>query len=170
MAYVAPTVRSVGDAVTAADYNIMANDVIAHQSVMSNVVYATYGTAVSNATLTYATSNLSATITPLSTASRIRVEYHVEGLKVAGDVNTAMNLIVLVGATQIATTERNNTYNTGTSADVIFTVNDAFIHSPATTSATTYTLHFRSTRTQTVTLHPYGSQSVGHMILTEIPA
>ena len=28
MAYVAPTVRSVGDAVTAADYNIMANDVI----------------------------------------------------------------------------------------------------------------------------------------------
>jgi len=29
MAYVAPTTRSVGDAVTAADYNIMANDVIA---------------------------------------------------------------------------------------------------------------------------------------------
>ena len=29
MAYVAPTVRSAGDAVTAADYNIMANDVIA---------------------------------------------------------------------------------------------------------------------------------------------
>jgi hypothetical protein len=29
MAYVAPTIRSVGDAVTAADYNIMANDVIA---------------------------------------------------------------------------------------------------------------------------------------------
>ena len=28
MAYVAPTIRSVGDAVTAADYNIMANDVI----------------------------------------------------------------------------------------------------------------------------------------------
>ena len=28
MAYVTPTVRSVGDAVTAADYNIMANDVI----------------------------------------------------------------------------------------------------------------------------------------------
>lgn len=28
MAYVAPTVRSVGDAVTAADYNIMANDVL----------------------------------------------------------------------------------------------------------------------------------------------
>jgi hypothetical protein len=32
MAYVAPTVRSVGDAVTAADYNIMANDVIDHES------------------------------------------------------------------------------------------------------------------------------------------
>jgi hypothetical protein len=28
MAYVAPTIRSVGDAVTAADYNIMANDVL----------------------------------------------------------------------------------------------------------------------------------------------
>ena len=32
MAYVAPTVRSVGDAVTAADYNIMANDVLDHES------------------------------------------------------------------------------------------------------------------------------------------
>jgi hypothetical protein len=32
MAYVAPTIRSVGDAVTAADYNIMANDVIALNS------------------------------------------------------------------------------------------------------------------------------------------
>jgi len=32
MAYVAPTTRSVGDAVTAADYNIMANDVIDHET------------------------------------------------------------------------------------------------------------------------------------------
>ena len=32
MAYVAPTIRSAGDAVTAADYNIMANDVIDHET------------------------------------------------------------------------------------------------------------------------------------------
>ena len=32
MAYVAPTVRSVGDAVTADDYNIMANDVISFRN------------------------------------------------------------------------------------------------------------------------------------------
>ena len=32
MAYVAPTTRSVGDAVTAADYNIMANDVISFRN------------------------------------------------------------------------------------------------------------------------------------------
>ena len=32
MAYVAPTVRSIGDATTAADYNIVANDVIDHES------------------------------------------------------------------------------------------------------------------------------------------
>lgn len=32
MAYVAPTIRSVGDAVTAADYNIMANDVLDHET------------------------------------------------------------------------------------------------------------------------------------------
>ena len=34
MAYVAPTVRSVGDAVTAADYNIMANDMLDHESLI----------------------------------------------------------------------------------------------------------------------------------------
>lgn len=32
MAYVAPTIRSVGDAVTAADYNIMANDVLSFRN------------------------------------------------------------------------------------------------------------------------------------------
>ena len=32
MAYVTPTIRSVGDAVTAADYNIIANDVIDHET------------------------------------------------------------------------------------------------------------------------------------------
>lgn len=48
MAYVAPTIRSVGDAVTAADYNIMANDVIDHETRIKTGVEA-YTTTQKNA-------------------------------------------------------------------------------------------------------------------------
>jgi len=48
MAYVAPTVRSVGDAVTAADYNIMANDVLDHETRIKTGVEA-YTTTQKNA-------------------------------------------------------------------------------------------------------------------------
>lgn len=58
MAYVAPTVRSVGDAVTAADYNIMANDVLDHETriaalprgvVASTTLATTFATASTSA-------------------------------------------------------------------------------------------------------------------------
>lgn len=60
MAYVAPTVRSVGDAVTAADYNIMANDVISFRNnsgVVPPAVRLERGTAqsISNTTDTLVT-------------------------------------------------------------------------------------------------------------------
>jgi hypothetical protein len=164
-------VLAAGDVATAAAWNVLTNDVIAHQSIMSNVVEGTYSTAVTNSTVTYATSNLAATITPFSTASRIKVEYHVQGYKPSGVTATGMNLIVYVGASQIVPSTRQQMGNVGASTNVVFTVDNAFIHSPATTSATTYTLYFASTVAgQTVELHSYGVNSPGHIILTEIPA
>lgn len=53
MAYVAPTVRSVGDAVTAADYNIMANDVIALAVPPGAKAVRTSTYAANNTDLTY---------------------------------------------------------------------------------------------------------------------
>ena len=138
---------------------------------MSNVVYGTYSTQVQNTTTTYATTNLTATITPFSISSKVKVEYHVDAYKAAGNVDTALNLIVYVGGTAIASTERNNLGANSTSNTTVFGASDVFVHSPATISATTYTLYFKSTRSgQEVAVHPYGSQSVGHIVLTEIIA
>ena len=52
MAYVAPTVRSVGDAVTAADYNIMVNDMLA---LATGYTYVTTLYTTSSGTFTAAT-------------------------------------------------------------------------------------------------------------------
>ena len=56
MAYVAPTVRSVGDAVTAADYNIMANNAISFRNKSGIVppackVYKTGGASITDNTV-----------------------------------------------------------------------------------------------------------------------
>jgi len=44
MAYVAPTTRSIGDAVTAAAHNIIVDDVIAHQASLVRLAYQTRAT------------------------------------------------------------------------------------------------------------------------------
>lgn len=52
MAYVAPTVRSVGDAVTSADYNIVVNDVIDHETrILNSETLTTYTPTASGFTL-----------------------------------------------------------------------------------------------------------------------
>jgi hypothetical protein len=70
MAYVAPTIRSVGDAVTAADYNIMANDVISHESRMGLQSIVPASVAVSSGSATTST-NGSVTFTSISSGGTV---------------------------------------------------------------------------------------------------
>ena len=62
MAYTAPTVRSVGDAVTAADYNIMANDVIALRSQLE-LTRGRVGVSTAGVTVTFPVSLFTSTPT-----------------------------------------------------------------------------------------------------------
>ena len=81
MAYVAPTVRSVGDAVTAADYNIMANDVLDHESRISDV--GLYHIA----TNTISAVNSSSFVSLLtSTYANYRIILHITSVSVGGVV------------------------------------------------------------------------------------
>ena len=171
MAYVAPTIRSVGDAVTAADYNIMANDVINLRG-LANVVQGTYSTATLCQNTTYITTNLAATITPTSNTSRVKISYSIYGSKNSGDSQNAIFLKLYVGATAIEESERIYCLYTSTASTLHGVISDVYLHSPATTSATTYTVYFACavSGSNCAAVHNYGADSVGHIILEEIPA
>ena len=101
------------------------------------VVSVTATAVVSNSTSTFADTGLTATITPRSTSSKILVLMSHAGCgKETG--NTALQIKLLRGATQIMYVEDLGGY-TGTTANIfIGSVSANYLDSPATTSATTY--------------------------------
>ena len=101
------------------------------------VVNATYSTQTSNSTGTYADTGLTASITPLFSTSKILVEVHQNGVvKTSND--TAANIILLRGASQIAYFSGYAGQNGSTSPNGIGSVSISYLDSPATTSSVTY--------------------------------
>lgn len=160
MAYVAPTVRSVGDAVTAADYNILVNDLIAIRAASVNVVQ-TLVTTSQQVTLTaastyYEVPALNVTITPTTNTSKVMLTGWITyasidsaitswGFFRDGSVISAFqNSQATPSARQVAqfTWNAGSSFYTDTSA--IATVPFTIIDSPATTSATTYKIYART--------------------------
>jgi hypothetical protein len=107
------------------------------------VVSATYSTAASNSTTTYADTGLTATITPSSTSSKVLVYYSQNGCgKEAGNLGSECVIGLLRGASVIsyATGASNGT----SSVNYIGSISQAYLDSPATTSATTYKTQFKN--------------------------
>ena len=107
------------------------------------VVYGSTSTTVSNSTTTKTDTGLTATITPSATTSKILVLIAQNGInKSAGNVNNALNLNLLRGATDIQRIGYDSLltitalYLTGNS------LSTTILDSPATTSATTYKTQF----------------------------
>jgi hypothetical protein len=113
---------------------------------------------------TYATSNLSATITPQSNTSKILVLTAQAIMSSAGSAEVGMKLVR--GASTDVWTSNNANYfgsDTGTMTNIFY------LDSPATTSSTTYTVHYqRTSGTGTVYAQLAGAQS--NIILMEISA
>ena len=106
------------------------------------VVNATTGTYVGSTTNTLVNTGLTATITPTSSSNKILVLAEQNGLTKIG--NNYMELVLLRGATQIATFGNAIGY-TATSADNrIGGAGMCYLDNPNTTSATTYKTQFKS--------------------------
>jgi hypothetical protein len=107
------------------------------------VVQASYSTQASNSTSTLADTGLTATITPQSTSSKVLVMVHQAGVaKTAGNLNNAVRIALLRGATTISTPV-DGACNTGTAIALnIGSQHFTFLDSPNTTSATTYKTQF----------------------------
>ena len=130
------------------------------------VVTATNATQVTHNSTTYSTTNLTATITPQFNNSTILVLAFMNGtVKGAENAGNALNLEIKRGTTQIQ--EVKDLHLTSTALLVVGTCFMSVMDSPATTSATTYTVNGKnSVNTFTVATQFQNTKSV--LVLCEI--
>ena len=160
-----PAAQTTGNVLTAA----YMNDLRGAFRILQ-VVQGVTNTPVSSTTTTYVDTGLTATITPQSATSKILVLVsQVGGDKNVLNVNNAINLNLVRGATQIALIAHSAGY-TGTALNLrIATLSTCYLDSPATTSATTYkTQFFSNSGASGVSLQIGGDLST--MTLLEISA
>jgi len=107
------------------------------------VVQANYSTAQSTTSTSYVSTGATATITPTSATSKILAQVSV----ICGNGTNQWHFLTIYrGATNISTAGSTNPagYLNNNSGDYLQTVNFQILDSPATTSATTYTLYNKS--------------------------
>ena len=103
------------------------------------VVSAESTTQTTTTSATYATSNLSATITPKSSSSKVFVMASINLLASAASADCGLRIVR--GSTNIYTNSGGGIFAANVGA--LVTVN--YLDSPATTSSTTYSIHFART-------------------------
>lgn len=108
------------------------------------VIQDTFAGILTVTSTTYADTGLEVTITPSSATSQILVMAHMQGCsKISGATNTALDLQLLRGATQIMHSDRNG-YTNSSQTNSIGSVAYTILDSPNTTTATTYKVQIRS--------------------------
>lgn len=158
-----PSAFVAGDILTAANMNLIRGGFRVLQ-----VVTATTSTEKTHNTTSYTTTNLTASITPQFDTSTILVLAFVNGtVKGAENTANALNLEIVRGATQIQ--QVLSLHETNTSLLVVGTCFMQVMDTPATTSATTYTVNGKnSVNTSTVATQFQNTKSV--ILLAEISA
>ena len=106
------------------------------------VVQGTTTSSTSNSTSTYADTNLSASITPTSATSKVLVMVNQIINKSNGNVDNAVDLRIVRGATSIL--ESTYILYTGTTVALYSIASLVYLDSPSTTSATTYKTQFKN--------------------------
>jgi hypothetical protein len=113
---------------------------IAAASKIVQVVSATSTTSTATTSLTFVTMNLSATITPTTNTNKVLVIAHFTFLSSAGGQVVGT---LLRGATNLGNGVNGMTSLASAGVAVIGQQAINYLDSPATTSATTYAIHFR---------------------------
>ena len=133
-----PASFTVGQVLTSAQQNALRGAFRILQ-----VVSGSTSTQASSSVATFADTGLTATITPSSATSKVLVVVSQNGcVKTSGNLNNAMNLKLLRGATDIQSFGIDVGYTNSASSLYMGCVSTQFLDSPATTSATTYKTQF----------------------------
>jgi len=136
------------------------------------VVNATYSTDASTASSTFSSTGLTASITPLFSTSKILIFISANGV-MKYNTNTALGLQIVRNSTAILTFEGSAGFINGGTPQYIATGGNSieYLDSPATTSATTYTLYFASTGNLSnvhINYNAFTTQPVSTITLMEI--
>ncbi len=127
------------------------------------VVQGTSTTSISTSSSTYVTTNLSATITPSASANKILVICNFGGVQ--DTAGNSARFTIFKGATDLAGTSDGFAKLRSSGGSVFANCPMIHLDSPSTTSATTYTAHFK---TASGTAEAMSGGSDGRMILLEI--
>ena len=119
------------------------------------VVQGTYSTPVSTTSSSYVTTGLAATITPTSATSKILIL--VDLICYAGTANEGIATIYR-NSTNLSNSAGFSDWYAGTS-DIITTCPLNYLDSPATTSATTYTVYMRNNQSGSIQSNIRGNTS-----------
>ena len=134
------------------------------------VVQATYGTAETTTSATYVDTSLTATITPSSTTSKILVLCNVNFQQKSGGSGTSTGSAyhaIERGGSQIYEHPTGFVFHTTSfESRLANTCTLSYLDSPATTSATTYTLQHKTSKT----LVTFDGDNVATLILLEVSA
>lgn len=132
----------------------------------TNIVQVVTNTPAQTSSSTYTSTNLTASITPSSASSRIKII--VTGAMQVTGTNNAF-LSVFRGSTDLAGNNFGFSSCVGSSGTNRFPTAIIYIDSPATTSATTYTVKIRSgDNTGLVSIPTNGNTEEAVMVLEEI--
>jgi hypothetical protein len=132
------------------------------------VVQGTTSTQVTSSTNTYVTTGLTATITPSSTSSKILCFVQQNGSGKESS-NTFVLMRLYRGASSILQFEGYGAFNNTTAINYVGTISTAYLDSPATVAATTYTTYFAS-GANTALVSVQANSAASTMILMEISA
>jgi len=137
------------------------------------VLQDTHTGMVTNNSTTLATTNLSQAITPASASNKVLITANVNAInKPAGNSSTAVKLVIDRDGSTIYTVS-DFFLHEGTSKQLCASCTLVFLDSPATTSATTYTIKFAPTiASQEAAINAYNSSNtcVSAIVVMEIGA
>ena len=135
------------------------------------VVQANNSTQYSTSSSTFSATGITATITPTSATSKILVVVHVADCTNAYSNGSLLQLKVYRASTAIISFGYYVGFNTaGTTTTDVGTCSTSYLDSPATTSATTYTIYFASNNNTGSMYVNYSTGSTSTFTLMEIAA
>jgi hypothetical protein len=159
-----PAAFVAGDVLTAAQMNDLRGAFRVLQVVSANTPTGS-GTTISTAT--YTATGLTATITPQSNTSKILVMVSQPNRKSNANAATEVQSRLYRGVTAVDTNATLSTCYTGVAEELRIMASLSYLDSPATTSATTYTMYGSNGGAGTVSFDFFSS---GSITLMEISA